>query len=557
MALGTPGIMLGMAERALDWFYRRLGSNYPAVYLFLEFFTAFFVTVGAVALLTFYFDMSDGEFLRILALAVATTFAGVTLNMIRLIPRVEPIQAWLGGKRSPEQTQKAWERTISLPLDLIRQDVWIPLTFVVVPVSIFATYEIGASWPTVLALLAFGVVATAYSATLHYLAIEAGFRPILLDINRHLPPRLQTECRSIPLRWRLFASLPLINIITGLVVAAFTSEGGGAASLGADVLIAVGVATTISLELTLLLSKSILFPIADLQRATAKVAEGDYTATVPVTTADEIGELAASFNTMVEGLAEREKIREAFGTYLDREVAEFILSGNFPEEGVEVEVSVLFTDVKGFTTFASQASAREVVARLNKLFEAVVPIIARHGGHVDKFEGDGVLAVFGAPEGYRDHAERAVRAALEMAQRINVEGAAGDWRIGVGVNSGNVVAGSIGGAGRLNFSVIGDPVNVAARIEAMTRDLDVDVLISQETMKRLGHDFEVESCGHVELKGIDGAPTLYEPSLRAEASVDSPPVATPSGDTAPGAGVPTAPPPASSPRPATTRRTST
>ena len=127
--------------------------------------------------------------------------------------------------------------------------------------------------------------------------------------------------------------------------------------------------------------------------------EGHYDVFVPVTTGDELGELAASFNQMVQGLAEREQLREAFGTYLDKSVAEFILSEEFAEEGVERDVSVLVFDVRDFTEFARQArGAKEVVARLNELFEIVVPIVTRHGGHIDKFVGDGVLAVFGAPE---------------------------------------------------------------------------------------------------------------------------------------------------------------
>ncbi len=156
-------------------------------------------------------------------------------------------------------------------------------------------------------------------------------------------------------------------------------------------------ATTIALELTLLVTRSVLRPLADLQKATERVLDGDFNVTVPVTTGDETGELAASFNAMVQGLAERERIRDAFGTYLDREVAEYILSDEFDEEGRELEVSVLFTDVRDFTGFAAGAEAKEVVAALNGLFEVVVPVISRHGGHVDKFEGDGLLAVFGAP----------------------------------------------------------------------------------------------------------------------------------------------------------------
>src|ERR671935_2428411 len=282
----------------------------------------------------------------------------------------------------------------------------------------------------------------------------------------------------------LMIALPLINIITGLVVAAFTSGGGGGAALGADVLIAVGVATTISLELTVLFSKSIVRPIADLQRATDAVREGRYDVAVPVTTGDELGELAASFNQMVEGLAERERLREAFGTYLDKSVAEYILSEGFSEEGEEVEVSILFCDVRDFTSFAAQADAKEVVMRLNALFAVVVPIVNRHGGHVDKFVGDGLLAMFGAPEPFPDHADRAVRAACEMASVVNSEDEPG-FRIGVGVNTGRVVAGSIGGAGRLNFSIIGDAVNIASRVEAATRETGDDILMTSATRDAL------------------------------------------------------------------------
>ncbi|MCI0635410.1 MAG: adenylate/guanylate cyclase domain-containing protein, partial [Actinobacteria bacterium] len=349
---------------------------------------------------------------------------------------------------------------------------------------------LGLSWVAVFPFLAGSLVAVGYAAILHYLAIESGMRPVLIDINREVSPRLHARPWTLPLRFKLLATLPLINIITGLVVAAFTSDGGGNADLGLDVLVAVAVATTISLELTILLSKSILRPIADLQRATDAVREGRYDVAVPVTTADELGELAASFNQMVAGLRERERIREALGTYLDEEIAEYILSEGFSERGVEVEVSMLFCDVENFTAFAKDAIATEVVTRLNELFETVVPVIARHGGHVDKFEGDGLLAVFGVPEPHPDHADRAVGAAVEIAARVNGDDGL-DLRIHVGVNTGRVVAGNIGGGGRLNFSVIGDPVNVAARTQSATRRTGDDVLITAQTAGTLASDFEL------------------------------------------------------------------
>jgi adenylate cyclase len=179
---------------------------------------------------------------------------------------------------------------------------------------------------------------------------------------------------------------------------------------------------------------------------------------------------------------------------------------------------VLLCDVRDFTSFAREAEAKEVVARLNELFEIVVPIVERHGGHVDKFVGDGLLAVFGAPVSYPDHADRAVRAACEIASRVGSEEGPG-LRVGVGVNTGPVVAGSIGGAGRLNFSVIGDPVNVAARVEAATREVDESVLITEATRRELGPAIEAVPCGEYELKGLGEPIALYAPRIREAAPV--------------------------------------
>ena len=185
-------------------------------------------------------------------------------------------------------------------------------------------------------------------------------RPVLVDINQsQAAPRLSAEVAAIPLRVRLMAALPLINLITGLVVAAFTSgrrrrRGAGARRPGRgggrdhDLARADGPVREVD-------------PAPDRRPASGPprpCARGDFDVSVPVTTGDELGELAASFNQMVQGLAEREQLREAFGTYLDKSVAEFILSEGFAEEGVEREVSVLVCDVRDFTAFARHAERR-------------------------------------------------------------------------------------------------------------------------------------------------------------------------------------------------------
>ncbi len=474
----------------MTFFYRRLGGSYPLAFVAIELQSALLIVAGTLALFTFYFDGSTSEYLAVLAIALALTEVAVLAAIFRLMPQLRALRTWIRGRRDPESTQRAWATAVSMPLYLVKRDLPLPVFVSVLPMCVAGVIILDLDWYAIFPLLAGSAVALGYSATLHYLAVEAGMRPLLLEINNSLSPRLSADFWALPLRTRLMVALPLINLITGLVVAALTSDGGGGSNLGADVLIALLVSTTISLELTVMLSKSILRPLRDLERAVARVREGDYSVAVPVTTGDELGELAASFNQMVEGLAERERIREAFGTYLDEEIAEYILSEAFTEEGVEIEVSVLFCDVRDFTQFASGATPQEVVAALNRLFEVIVPIIARHGGHVDKFEGDGLLAVFGAPKPFPDHADRAVRAACEIGEAVNDAGEAGELRIGIGVNTGKVIAGAIGGAGRLNFSVIGGAVNVAARVEALTRETDDNILITGDTWQRVTHEFE-------------------------------------------------------------------
>ena len=488
-----------------DWLYRRLGPSYPRTFVIVELQAGFLVTAGTIALLATYYDGSFGDFTLLLAISLGLTAISIAFGLTRVLPTLRSITAWIGGDRGAEQTERAWAAAIGLPLALARNEMIIPITGVVVPSCAAAVAIYDLSWISFFPLLAAGLVAVGYGAILHHLTLEIGMRPVLIEINRAVSPRLVEQVEAVPIRIRLLAVLPMINVITGLVVAAVT----GANSLGLAVLAAIGVATTISLELTILLSRSILRPLADLQRATDAVRRGDFDVGVPVTTADELGDLASSFNEMVTGLRERERIREAFGTYLDHEVAEHILSDGFSEQGEAVEVSILFLDVKDFSGFAESAGAAEVVARLNALFEVVVPVIAAEGGHVDKFVGDGLMAVFGAPQPFGDHAARAVRAAIEIDRLVNREGIGGGFEVGIGVNTGRVLAGAIGGAGRLNFSVIGDAVNVAARVEEETRLTGHDVLITAETRDRLPDDFELEACGERELRGLERPVPLY------------------------------------------------
>lgn len=172
---------------------------------------------------------------------------------------------------------------------------------------------------------------------------------------------------------------------------------------------------------------------------------------------------------------------------------------------------MMFVDVRGFTALAEALSPAAVVAILNRLFETIVPLVHAHGGHVDKYAGDGLLAVFGAPRRQPDHAERALTAALAIPEAVRTE--FGDTlSVGVGLNSGPVIAGNVGGAGRLEFSVIGDAVNVAARVESATRQTGDTVLLTQHTRELLGASpvTLVERPG-IQLKGKTAAVRLFAP----------------------------------------------
>jgi adenylate cyclase len=228
-----------------------------------------------------------------------------------------------------------------------------------------------------------------------------------------------------------------------------------------------------------------LRPIRDLAQATERVRAGDYSQRLPVVQDDDLGALAASFNRMQAGLAERQRLQAAFGTYVDPALAARLLEqGDDVFTGERREVTVMFVDVRDFTPFAEANTAEDTVARLNALFEIVVPAVVDAGGHVNKFLGDGALAVFGAPNDLADHADAAANAALLIHRRV-AERFGGELHIGIGINTGKVIAGTIGAGGKLEFTLIGDAVNVAARVEQLTKTTGDTILLTQQCVDAL------------------------------------------------------------------------
>lgn len=274
-----------------------------------------------------------------------------------------------------------------------------------------------------------------------------------------------------------------------------------------------------ALGYTEMLYRSITEPVAGLVRKMARVGGGDYGVRTSVLSGDEIGVMKAHFNDMVEGLAERERLKDTFGRYVSVEVARQLMrSGKIVLGGESIEATILFSDIRDFTPLSEKLPPQELVAFLNSYFSYVTAPITKHNGVVSKFIGDAVMAIFAPQFGSRDHAGDAVRAALAMRDQLaefNARRASpAPVRFGVGLHSGILVAGNIGTEQRLEYTVIGDTVNIASRIESHNKELDSTILISEEVHRRLDagvrSGLRAERCENVRVKGKERPLVLYK-----------------------------------------------
>jgi class 3 adenylate cyclase len=493
--------------------YRRTGARYFYACAVVIVLNGIVVSAFGVVALVLYIDLGIGELALFAAcLALAYVVEG-GLAAHYFLRAAEPARAWLAGGRADEDAAAAWVAAARLPLMLARRP------------SLYAIGAAGAAGadvllaglldlPTYRAVLMFPMSYLLYIScgVLRYLGLELSMRPALRQIGEKLPELSVPRVARVTLHQRLLVTVPMVTWGTALIVGGLvTPNTRNLDTVGLASVVSFGVTAAVSMWLSLVLADAVSGPIRDLRNATRRLGAGDFTVRVPVVSTDETGELAAAFNATVAGLRERERLREAFGAFVDPALTDRVLEEGSDLRGEEIEASILFLDVRGFTEFAERAAAQEVVACLNKLYETVVPVIERHGGHANKFVGDGLLAVFGAPERHADHAARAFAAACDIARRVR-DGAGGGLRVGLGVNSGRVVAGTIGGGGRRDFTVIGDPVNTAARVEAATRVTGDDILITESTMRALGpHGDEFQERPSVPLKGKTERVRLYTP----------------------------------------------
>jgi class 3 adenylate cyclase len=290
------------------------------------------------------------------------------------------------------------------------------------------------------------------------------------------------------------------------------------ALLGGLFIVVMVLAAAMSLIAAIAISRSITTPLIEVSDMAQRVQSGDLTTQVEVRSSDEVGVLARTFNTMTAGLRERERERDMFGRVVSPEVREKLLSGGLTLGGETLWVAVLFSDIRGFSTMSEQMSPEEVVAFLNEYLAEMTAAVRPWGGYINNFIGDAIVVIFGAPIDQPDKEWRAVAAALTMRDRLeqlNRQRAARGAPIinnGIGIGTGAAVAGQIGSIERLMYTVIGDAVNVASRLETLTKDYpDYPILINGPTAEALQTrtDLELKSLGPIHVKGRAEAVDVY------------------------------------------------
>ncbi|MGW0038689.1 adenylate/guanylate cyclase domain-containing protein [Gordonia sp. NPDC003376] len=311
-----------------------------------------------------------------------------------------------------------------------------------------------------------GLVVVAVS----YLLIEFAMRPVAAElISAGYGRRRRSSgvhSRSI-VSWLVGSAIPIVGILLVVLFGAFRDE---TSKLDMFVGVAVLAVTALStgLILTVLSSLSITGPIRSVRTGMHRVQAGDLDdAELVVYDGTELGDLQAGFNSMVGGLRERERMRDLFGRHVGRDVADAALASDPELGGTERVVAAMFVDVIGSTRLTAERTPTEVVEILNRFFAVIVGAVDTHRGLVNKFEGDAVLAVFGAPISLPDSAAAALATARDIADRLHVE--VPELSAGIGIGYGPVVAGNVGAIERFEFTVIGDPVNESARLSELAK----------------------------------------------------------------------------------------
>jgi adenylate cyclase len=271
-----------------------------------------------------------------------------------------------------------------------------------------------------------------------------------------------------------------------------------------------------SIILVYLYSNSITNPLAVLVEMTERITNGTYNILIPKKANDEIGELAYAFEEMATGLEQRERLKNTFGKFVNKQLAQQALDGELTIGGERKNVTVFFSDIRGFTNMSETMKPEAVLHMLNEYMSAMVEVIVKWGGVVDKFVGDAIMAIWGAPITTTRDAQKAVLACLEMRQVLfdlnekRTDEGKPAIAIGMGLNTGSAIAGNMGSSEKMEYTVLGDTVNLASRIESQTKELKTDFLINQTTLDACGLKLQTVPCKNIAVKGKEQLVQLHK-----------------------------------------------
>jgi adenylate cyclase len=406
--------------------------------------------------------------------------------------------------------------TAPIRLAIIHGAVWLTATLVLVLVNLrrpWLAATLGVN------ILLGGTVTTAMSYWFCTRALRSHVAELLTDEppTQPRPPGLRLRGVSA---WVVGTGVPLVMLMlvaSSALVVDYQSH-----RLALVVLIIGACAIVSGLFVATFTAATTADPIDEVRRGMEHVQRGDYDVSVPVFDASELGLLQAGFNTMASGLRERERLRDLFSRQVGRDVAR--LAEQVARDGVETEmggakceVAVLFVDLVGSTRLATTLEPDEVVIMLNEFFAVIVSVVERHNGLINKFEGDAALAVFGAPNANAEGATDALATARELNIRLNRPDE--DIKVGIGVSAGTAVAGNIGAPNRYEYTVIGDPVNEAARLTEVAK-LSGGVAASGAALSR-ANESERQRWRVVDSKVLRGRDNSTEIAIPAGLSTQS------------------------------------
>lgn len=378
---------------------------------------------------------------------------------------------------------------------------WNLYYFIEIPFVIYARAQFGIYIKAILvSSWAFALFSGMTAWTLSYLAIEILNRTILLPKvfpEGHISRNgfsFRPSFKHLMLFCFIVSSVFPVVILLSSYISVQVNNG---LELHSGVIIVSVMLLIIAFVITMSLSRLILNPLKNLTEASKRIQKGDYKSRVGIVTSDELGELADSFNDMADSLAEKEFMRDTFGKVVDPEVRDYLMSGagraSLGEAlgGETREVTVLFCDIRSFTAMSEKMAAAEVVSLLNRYFTALGQCITAHHGIINKYIGDAIMAIFGAPVASQNSAEDAFLAAMDMRKalvQVNkefIEDGLPELKFGIGIHTGPVFAGTIGAENRMEYTVIGDTVNTASRLESLCKTYTTDLLVSEAAASKL------------------------------------------------------------------------